>query len=229
MAVQLKGKEFSVSDQGLVAFVIKYYCDSEDEALFSTPSTYRGLPRQGRNGAEWDASSDKWIVTVTYQGLTGTEPGEDQDDYSIDAEFREEPIEAFPERDLLIKTYGGYIEEGRLKFPETLDSVKGNTSGLGNGKKTGAKNPLFGLTSYPVMRLVASHTMVRRTVPASVWREVGTVVKSLPSGFDEPGGKTWLVDAPIIRKKGNAKTITRRWKDIDKLNHLNALYLLLKK
>lgn len=227
--IQLKGKQFSVSNEGLVSFVIRYHCDTEDEALSGVPSEYRGLRRYGRNGSEWDPDADQYIVQVTYQGLLASEPTEEDDDFAIDAELREEPIEAFPDRALLESNYGAYIEDGRLKFPETLSGSGKGSTGLSSGKNSKGKNPLFGVTTYPVMRMIASQKMVRRTTPASIYSDVGRIVKSLPSGFDEPGNKTWIVDAPQVQKRGNARVITKRWKDIDPIKHVEALYTLIRR
>lgn len=228
MPVQIKGKKFTVSDQGLIALMLRYFCDTEDEAIFSIPDSYRGLIRRGHNGATWEPDDDKWRVDVTYQGLAdGSQPGDDMDSYEISGEFREEPIESFPDRDLLVSQYGAYFEEGRLKFPETLGGTKAAT---GYSSKTSAKNPLFGTTSYPVYYEVASHSYVRNTVPASVHTRVGTVLDTLPGGFDYRGNsKSWFVDAPQLRKTGNAWQITERFKDLDALVHLNALMKLIKK
>lgn len=230
--ITLKGKSFTWSPEGLVAFRIKYFADTEDEALFSTPASYRGLGRRGSNGAEWDAGENKWIVDVTFQGLPdGAAPSEELEQFTIQGEWREEPIESFPERASLVSTYGGYIDpsDGRLKFPEALVSKAGSGTGLNGSKKASGKNPMFGVTSYPVLRLVAEHTFVRASAPSGIYSEVGTVVNSLPSGFDEPGGKIWIVDTPTVIKVGNARRVTKRWKDLDALRHIEALQRLIKK
>ena len=228
MATQIKGKSFQVSDTGLIALRLRYFCDTEDDAIFGVPASYRGLIRRGHNGAEWDAEEDKWIVDVTYQGLVSGDPSQDLDQYEIQGEFREEPVESFPDRAALIASHGAYIEEGRLKFPETMPAKTG--SGFTSGKATSEQNPLFGLTSYPVYYEQASHTYVRTHVSASVHNKVGTVIANLPSGFEYDGpAKAWFVDAPQLRKTGNAWTITERYKEMDAMKHINALYSLIKK
>lgn len=219
----------SVSDQGMIAITLNYLCDSEDEAIFGVPINYRGLIRRGHNGGTWDPDDEKWKVNVTYQGLAdGASPSEDLDTFNIDGEFREEPIESFPNRQLLVANYGAYYEEGRIKFPETLSGTKAAT-GLSSARAA-EKNPFFGVTSYPVYYEVASHTYVRPSVPARVHRERGTVLDRLPSGFDYQGNsKSWFVDAPSLKKIGNCWSITERYKDLDDLVHLNALMRLVKK
>lgn len=230
--IQLRGKSLSWTDVGLVSITIKYYCDTEDEALFGLPSSYRGMARRSGSGAEWDAGEDKWIASAVFQGLAdGADPSSELEQYTIDGEWREEPIEAFPDRALLVSTYGGYIDaaDGRLKFPETLSSSGSGATGFSSSSKASVKNPMFGVTSYPVLRLVAEHTYVRSSAPSGIYTRVGTVLTSLPSGFDEPDGKTWIVDTPTIRRIGNARHITERYKDIDMLKHVEALYRLIKK
>lgn len=228
MATQIKGKSFQVSDTGLVAIRLRYFCDTEDDALFGIPSTYRGLTRRGHNGAVWDASEDQWIVDVTYQGLVSGDPAIDLDQYEIQGEFREEPIESYPDRAGLVSTYGAYIEEGRIKFPETMPTKA--STGFTSGKTSTQQNPLFGLTSYPVYYEQASHTYVRTSVPASVHNKVGTVLSNLPGGFEYDGpARAWFVDAPLLRKTGNCWTITERYKEMDAMKHINALYSLIKK
>ena len=233
MAVQIKGRKFSVSDQGLIALTLRYFCDSEDDAIFGIPPSYRGLVRRGHNGATWEPDDDHWIVDVTYQGLAdGAEPGADLDDYEISGEFREEPIESFPDRAMLQRVYGAYIDasDGRLKFPELLPGGGKSATGLSGSRRSGEKNPFFGLTSYPVHYEVAAHTYVRPSVPASVHTRRGTIIGSLAPGFQYRGrSQTWFVDAPLLRKRGNAWTITERFKDLDALTHHAALMKLVRK
>lgn len=230
MAKIIKGKSFQVSDTGLVAMRLRYFCDGEDDALSGIPASYRGLLRRGHNGGTWSPDDEKWIVDVTYQGLLSGDPGEDFDQYEIAGEFREEPIEAFPDRASLVRDYGGYLEEGRLKFPETLPTKTNAGTGLSGAKSSAAQNPFFGLTSYPVYYEIATHTYIRKTVPGSVHKRKGSILASLPGGFSYDGdAKAWFVDAPLVRKAGNAWSITERFKEIDALKHIRALYALIKK
>lgn len=231
MAVQIKGKSFTYSDTGLLALRLRYFCDSEDDAIFGVPASYRGLVRRGSNGGTWSPDDEKWIVDATYQGLAdGKQPSEDLEQYDIGGEFREEPIESFPDRALLIANYGAYIDpgDGRLKFPEKLPEKKRGSS---SSRRASAQNPLFGLTTYPVHYEVASHTYIRTSVPARVHNETGSIRASLPAGFSYDGNaKAWFTDAPTASKRGNAWTITERWKEIVvQLAHIEALQKLIQK
>jgi hypothetical protein len=228
--ITIKGKSLQRTRTGLITLRLRYLADTEDEALFDLPQSYRGLIADNINGATWSANDDKWLVDVTYQGLAAGDPSTDLDQYSIQGEYREEPIESFPDQAYLKNNYQAYIDgaDGRLKFPETLSRSK-NSSFSSNKKATG-KNPLFGLTSYPVCYEIASHTYVRSSVPSSVHKKKGTVIASLPSGFEYDGdSKAWFVDAPLINKTGNAWSITERYKEIDDLPHLIGLFSILKK
>ena len=252
MATELKGRRFSIDDEGKVTFRLRYLADSEDEALFSIPSTYRGLVRRGHNGGVWDGDLSKYVVDAQYEGLadTGTDP-EEQDQYLITGEWREEPIEAFPDRSLLVRDYGAYVEDGKLKFPEkmpTNQAAEAASSALGfavgflvgqavqafgggNSESGEAEdNPLFGVTTYPVFYQTAERSYVRSTVPSDVYRRVGQVLERLPDGFDYDGDAVaWFVDAPTVQKVGNANRIVERFKEVDKLKHVQALYALLRK
>lgn len=228
--ITIKGKTFQVSDTGLVAIRLKYLTDSEDEALTGIPYAYRGLIRRGHSGGTWEPDDNKWIVDVTYQGLVAGDPSEELDQFEISGEFREEPIEAFPERAALQSNYGAYIDnEGRIKFPETMPVKASASFGGATTSQSSQQNPLFGLTTYPVYYERASHTYVRSNVPGIVHRRKGTIITNLPSGFEYGGdAKAWFVDAPAIRKTGNCWTITENYKEIDALPAINALMALIR-
>lgn len=228
--ITIKGKTFQVSDTGLVAIRLKYLTDSEDEALTGIPYAYRGLIRRGHSGGTWEPDDNKWIVDVTYQGLVAGDPSEELDQFEISGEFREEPIEAFPERAALQSNYGAYIDnEGRIKFPETLPTKSTSTFGGSTGTGSSEQNPMFGLTTYPVYYERASHTYIRSSVPSTVHKKKGTIITNLPAGFEYGGdAKAWFVDAPAIRKTGNCWTITENYKEIDALPAINALMALIR-
>jgi hypothetical protein len=247
MAVEIKGRKFTFDDNGLVTFYLKWHCQTEDEALFEVPSTYRGLTRQGHSGGVWDGNTSQWIVDAIYKGLAdGGDSGfgVERGTYRIYGEWREEPIETFPERQKLMEDYGGFIEDKKLKFPETIPlssaAAAGNALGFAvgfavglavpsatQGSSGGERNPMLNVTSYPVYYEVAEMTYVDTKVDPEVHREVGTVVESLPAGFDYVGEATsWLVDVPSIDKQGNARRITRRWKQVDRIQHLQVLALI---
>lgn len=251
--IELKGRKFRIDDEGMMTFSLRYHCDTEDEALFSVPTSYRGLVRKGHNGGQWDGDLSQWIVDATFSGLVSGDAGltpEDQDQYLITGEWREEPIEAFPDRALLVREFGAFVEDGKLKFPEKMPQSTSATAAAGalgfaagfavglatqafsgnGGDAQEEDNPLFGVTTYPVYYEVAERSYVRARVPAEVRRRIGTVLEDLPSGFEYDGeAKAWFVDAPTTQKVGNAWRIVERFREVDQLKHVQALYRLLKR
>jgi hypothetical protein len=230
MKIQIKGIKGGVDRRGLAKFSARFlFTEStiEEAMVADLPSKPATLPETGaRDFVEWDVDNDGFIIEAHFEGVVA-EPKESQDQARITGEWREEPIEVFPDRQKLEDKYDAYIdpEDGRLKFPEYI-KVKGSGSGLGGGSRE-ERNPLFGVTTYPVLLLVAVHTFVRLRVPDSVYSEPGTVVKSLPSIFDDPPKRTWLVDTPDTQKRGNGWTIMRKWKEVNNLKHVAALYDLM--
>ena len=225
MQIQIKGIKGGRDRRGLVSLTYRYlFTDAtvDDALLASLPNT-PSLPEVNRQFVEWEVDNNGFLIDGTFEGILN-EPEADQDQYQVNGDWREEPIEAFPYRALLESKYGAYEEDGRLKFPEFITSSRG---GSGIGGSAQEKNPLFGIDSYPVQRLVASHSYVRKRVPRSVYQNAGKVVKSLPSGFEDPPQRTWITDPPKTQKRGNSWTIVESWKEVDNLKHLEALYLLL--
>lgn len=233
MAIKIKGVSGGVDRRGLAKVKGRYLFEdiSVDDALVAPlPSRFTSLPEAGREFSEWD-SDKSFYMDVTFEGLL-KDPTSDEDQYVILPEWREEPIEAFPDMDALVKKWGAYDEgDGRIKFPQYM-SGGGTAAGTGLGSSSGSKgerNPLYGTTSYPVLRCVAQHSFVRLRKPANLASSVGDVVKNLPAGFEFSGMGPWIVDVPRMRKRGNAWEIVLTWKSIDNLKHIEALQTLLKK
>lgn len=235
MQIQIKGISGGKDRRGLCVVTCRYLFTEAtiDEALTGAlPTRPRGLIEIGeRQFVEWDKDNNGFLIDAKFEGIV-IEPTKSDDQHMIAGEWREERIEAFPLRQKLIDEYGAYEEEGQLKFPQYLPSGGRSKGSFQNATTSNAEtNPLFGTTSYPVLRLVATQTMVRAVVPSSVYSEVGSVVKSLPGTFAplSPPKRTWIVDTPVTRIRGNGVEIVRKWKEVDDLKHLEALYLLLRK
>lgn len=228
--IRLKGTRFTVSRQGVINGSATFFADTLSEAIGSDlPNPFGYGTFISRTGGEWDAETDRWILTANYEGLVG-EVAASNDDYSLDAEFSEEPIESHPEIQTLMERYSGTRrDDGRVEFAETIEGRATGGTGLSNARRGSQKNPMFGVTSYPAMRMVASHTYVRPSIPGSVYRKVGTVLKSLPSGFDEPGGRAWIVMPPLARRRGDAWEITERYRDIGDEPHAEILAQLVQR
>jgi len=215
--IRIKGIRFSVDRRGMFSGSASYLCDDIAEATSgSLPNPFGAVSEVGRSGGEWDVDEQKFVVQAVFEGLL-SEPTPDQEEYTLDAEFSEEPIESHPQIASILKNYGGTKrDDGTIEFPETMPSGKGG-SGTGlarTAKKAGDKNPFFGVTSYPAMRCVASHSYIKRSLGSAIYNRVGNVLNGLPSGFDEPGGRKWLVMPPLARRRGDVWDVTERYKDI---------------
>lgn len=230
--IQIKGKEGGRDRRGLISLGYSFLIDDvEDiEALTIELPVSVGVPEVDRKITEW-RDNNSFIIKAVFEGIT-SDPAEDQDQYLLQGEEREEPIEAFSDREALMRDYGAYEDpdSGRLRFPETLEKVPGSGgSALSKEKRKSEKNPLFGVTTYPIGRWTATRSYVRRTVPQSVYSGIWRVTDSLPAGFDTPPDTTWIKIHPLVRKRGNCSEIIERWKDLKELKHLEALMLLLGK
>lgn len=231
----IKGITGSRDRRGLVSVTYTCFIEKTNEsgALLAALPVKPGLPEVDRRIREHGVDNNSFIVTVTCEGIPpGGAPAVEQDQYVVEDEWREEPIEAFPDRDTLESKYGAYPDDdGRLKFPEFLPGGgTGSGSGLGAGRSSaGEKNPLFGVSTYPVQLATASHAYVRTVKPSGLRKKAGTVIKALPAGFQESGGGPWIVCTPSCRRRGNCWEIVERYKEINNLKHIEALYLLLRK
>lgn len=213
--IRIKGVRFSVDRRGLFSGAATYLCDGLDEAVGGTlPNPFGSVTEVGRNGGDWDVDEEKWIVTANFEGLVN-EPRADQEEYTLDAEFSEEPIESHPQFLQLKSTYNGYTRaDGTTEWPETASASAQTGTGLSKGRKGVDKNPMFGVTSYPAMRMIATHSSIKRALGSSIYGRVGRVLNSLPAGFDEPGGRQWLIMPPLVRRRGDVWDVTERYKDV---------------
>jgi hypothetical protein len=228
--IRIKGTRFGVDKRGLLTGNATYLCDGLSEAVSGTlPNPFGSGQFVGRSGGEWDTGEEKWVVQGNFEGVV-FEPGPESEDYSLDAEFSEEPIEAHPSITTLMERYQGTKgDDGRVQFAELITGQSGGGSGLSNNRQRTEKNPFFGVQSYPAMRMVAQHSYVRRSVPNSIYRKVGTVLNSLPAGFDEPGGRKWVVMPPLARRRGDGWEITERYKDVGDDPHVEILSQLVRR
>lgn len=227
----MKGIKGSRDRKGLSSYTLTFLItDATLDDGFSLPIPVpTGLPIVGRSFREWDVDNNGFILDVTCEGLISEPPPGSDETFSVQPEWREEPIETFPYQDALVKNYGAYEGgEGTLKFPQYIKGGASAGGGLAKAQLSGKEtNPLYGVRTYPVLRIVASHSYTRRAIPSSVYSRIGTVIKGLPPGFEYPGDKPFIVDTPVLQSRGNCWSITERYKDIDKLKHLEALYGLM--
>jgi hypothetical protein len=214
MAVEIDKETFEVDRLGKMLIRRRYLADSRAEALTGLPTSAEGLPRVGFRGQVWISTTDgRHVVDAVYEGLI-SENDEAFDEFDLVTEEREQKIEAFRPRGILLTDYDGTYdaESGRLIFPPTMPKPKtrlGRPLTLDTyNTESEEPNPLWNATSYGVTYSTATWRLVRKRVPSSLVKQERTVIDRLPSGFDYNGPKKqWYVRPLQKRKSGNAWTI----------------------
>jgi hypothetical protein len=214
MAIEIDKETEEEDRMGKVTLRRRYLCDTKQEVRTGIPKVVDGLIKVGRRSSPWISTADgRYVADVIYEGLFD-DPDESFDEFDIVTEEREQKIEAFRPRGILLTDYDGSYdaETGRLIFPPTmpkpktrlgqpltLDSMRGDSE---------TPNPLLNATSYSVEYSVATWRLVRKKVPQSLVKQSRTVIDRLPSGFEESGPKKqWYVRPLQKRKAGNAWTM----------------------
>jgi len=215
MAIEIDKESFQVERLGRVRLQRRYLTNSLDEALTGLPKFVGILPLVSIRGSVWISKNDgRHVVDAVYEGLI-EDPAESLDEYELITEEREQKIEAFRPRGILLTEYDGSYDEktGDLIFPPTMPKPKSRVTGQPltfNGAPIQGEtpNPLYGAKTYPVPHTTAVWRLVRKKVPSSLTNQEGTVIDRLPSGFDYTGPKKqWYVRPLQKRKRGNSWTI----------------------
>jgi hypothetical protein len=230
MAIEIGKEKFTIARDGRIQLSLQYLADTRLEAMRSIPATVEGLVRVGSSGSPFISKNDgRYVVDANYEGLIDDQATE-LEQYEVNGEYREVKIEAFPDRWVLRKDWGATEEEGRLVFPPKIKRPSGGGTGLGNAKEPEIDNPFYNMTQYPVEYAVATMRILRKRVPASLERSVGTVISKIPSGFDYQGNATsWLVRPLRRRKAGNMWEISVEYQQVDEFSDVEALLVLLQK
>jgi hypothetical protein len=189
----------------------RYRAGSRSEALTGVPPLVDGLPISSKRAQPWQGDAGAWLVDAVYEGVI-EDPKPELDFYELRTEEREQKIEAFQPRDVLVEEFGAAVdpETGALSFPETLPapaSRLGQPLTLSNRGQPSPErqNPLHQTTSYGVTSSLAVWRLVRKRVPQQLARQSRTVIDRLPSGFDYDGPPaSWYVRPLQKRKVGNA-------------------------
>lgn len=231
MAVIVDKESFDIGKDGRVVLRIQWLADNRSEAIRDIPMVQENLVRTSLSASPWiSRDHGKYLVNATYEGLVEEQQAEEAEQYELSSEYREAKIETFPDREVLRNDYGAVEEDGRLVFPPTIKTPTSGGSGLGNKKSAEVPNPFYNLTTYPVEYAVANWTILRKRVPSELERQVGTVIGSLPSGFDYNGNaKSWLVRPLRRRKVGNMWEINVQYQQVDEFSDVEALLILLQK
>jgi hypothetical protein len=230
MAIEIGKEKFTKTQDGKIRFSVQWLADTRLEALRSIPGLFEGLVQTGTSGTPFLSRNDgRYEVEATYEGLIDDQAPE-AEGYELDSEYREVKIEAFPDRLTLMEFWGASEEDGRLVFTPKIKRPSGGGSGLGAAKTEEIDNPFYNLTTYPVEYAVATWRILRKRVPASLERSVGTVVSRIPAGFDYQGhAKSWLVRPIRRRKVGNMWEISVQYQQVDGFGDVEALLVLLQK
>lgn len=157
-------------------------------------------------------SGQKWNFTALYEGRAPVElEGEEWD---VDAEFSQEPIESHRRIKQIVEYYGGFTDpaDGRIKFPEEMPRNQ-RSSGL-SGRSSGTPNPMHGTDIYFKPGAVATLLQVVDDVPNDIYQEYEKIVERplirALAGVDF-GERNWLQSIPLLSGRGTATEIRWRW------------------
>lgn len=229
--IEINKPVFELSRDNRIRWTVQYSAATKAEALASIPRTYESAPFTGAQGTPWIGSDGRWNIIARYERMIA-EGSEEFDEFEIDGELRETPIEELTTiRQELIDEYGGYEEEGKLKFPPKMPSLTAAQLAVGPLPNLDdiEDNPLFNLRTFPVEYNVARWRMVRKKLPARILKLAGTVQRRLPRGFEYDGdAESWYV-RPIRRRKarGGYWEISVEYQEIDEFKAIQALHDLL--
>lgn len=229
---KVEKEKFSLQPNGRIKWDVVWRAATRSEAVSQIPRTFEGMPLSSANGTPRISEQGDYLVNASYEGLS-VDPTEEDDNYEITTELREEKLESFPNRGLLEEEFGAFEEDGVLKFPPSLPKSSSLLSGLSldsfNDGGVEDPNPLFNVSTYPVEYEVARWRLLRKRVPGSIVNLLKTVQRRLPAGFDYQGpAEAWYVRS-VRRSKTSRRgywDISVEYMSVDEFAHLEALYLL---
>lgn len=230
MPVKVNTLKFRETQGGPLVYTVQWQTDSEEEADTGIPNLFKGtLVLKDKAATQWHPGAEKYIVTAQYEGLLNDPPPQ-LDEFDLDGEFREEKIESFPFRSLLEEQYGAYEKNNRLEFPRLLPKQPKTRTGVKplDAREEEEENPLFNVRTYPVNYETAVWSFKRKQLPSFVNRLKGSIVESLPPGFEYDGDtKLWFVPKVRRSKRGGSWSIAVHYKGIDEFKHISALQELI--
>ena len=225
-SIKLEGAAGSTDENKITTFTVPYFAATEAELTSVGDKEFNGLKETGRSWQAWNAGDDGYVVTVTYKGHLGSGGGgggggeveaEETEQWSMDFDFSEEPLQAHPNYSAITAAYGGFVEEGDLKFPEFIPNNAKSGGGLGGKKrKAGDRNPLFGTTTYAVMTARVTRSWSTKQIPKTAVNDIGKTYNSIPDAPDEIGAvefgdRNWLAMPPKISQNGNVWRVENEW------------------
>ena len=166
----------------------------------------------------WTKMGPGWEQAVDYEASVNSGQSEVveilngvEGRFELDTQDELSPILQHPNKDDLIKKYGGKQVGNTIKFPATYSE--------GGQTKT---NPMAGVLYYTKPSATFRHIVQVENIPTNIWQDVGKKIESLPAGFPNPPEFTnlkgesvkyyWIVLSPQIYRRGNSYEVVRTYK-----------------
>lgn len=232
-SVEQRGLTTSRDKQGGITVSKQWVVDTLDETLTVGEESVLGLPEEDRGSQKRD--DGRHLVTINYKGAQ-EDSSPQREKWGGKLTFREDPIQSHPNWTRLRDDYG-WVDDGGGKghFPEEMPANSPGKTGVGTGAaargQDGAKNPMFGAKTFPVIVGDISHSYIRRELPQDLLGKIGRVLNDLPgnSGIRTPEGYAWLTQCPEFDQEGNAWRIVDHYKLVPKDGYLYIAYNLIKR
>lgn len=219
--IQLEGATGGEDENKIATFTVSYLVENPLDLRKAGAGYYMGLYECSRTWSANNDGTERHIVTVTYKGHL-TKDGKEIEDketsqWSLDFDWVEEPLESHPKLLEIKASFGGYVENGELVFPELIPSVLKKSAGL--GKKTykiGDKNPMFGAKTYNVMTARVIRTWSSKDIPINSVDDIGKIsrfINECPKAISQIdfGDRDWMMMPPKISQHGEIWKIQNEW------------------
>ena len=196
---------------------------SPDGLSYPIPSVIPQISGFGIVGARAKQSNDgTWNWEVIFEGpsiLSNStdSTGESLAVYALEPSDEQIPLSSHPDITWIMANFGGYIEEGILKFSDKIPNNTGSGSQKQGNVNAGKLNPFFAVEDYLSFGAIWSKTYcLKGQIPADLIDAVETVVATVPTPswmtFPNLGStRNWLKKVPQIGIRGTAVTISERY------------------
>ena len=217
--------------KGLVSGSLIWWTPVRSEGWTIGDPSVDGIPYKMRK-VKPDGDGLGFYATLYYEGLAeNVDPPVDEAKLWVGAiTERQDPIETHPKFEAIKKAYGGTVENGKVKWSETIPAGK-TGGGIGSGSSKATRpNPMLNVTHYPVLLGEITYTRMVRNLPSDLFEVVGKVHASLPasSGVPTPEGYVFVQGLPQWSGKGNAFQLRDTYKLTPAEGWLDLISKLLK-